>query len=167
MVTSRSAAAAEMLPSYHPSRSAALAAGRAWAQSTGPTAAGPQLDWWAQSTAPRRRAAATTEGGDADEGEDEDRPRVREADDEDDAPSLTTSHATSGREATFPSYHPTTGPSSEATPSAMQRLLQPLLPPLQPPPSRSPGPRVAAAAEADSAQRRPSLRNVREGHPFA
>lgn len=159
-----------MLPSYHPSRSAALAAGRAWAHSTGPTAAGPQLDWWAQSTAPRRRAAATTEatteGGDADEGEDEDRLPVREADDEDDAPSLTTSHATSGREATFPSYHPT-GPSSEATPSAMQRLLQPLLSPLQPPPSRSPGPRVAAAAEADSAQRRPSLRNVREGHPFA
>ena len=122
-----------------PSRSAAVAA-----------AAGPQ-NWWAQSTAPRRRATAYQEVRIRHqvvvEGRGEDGQRIDEADgDEDDeayvAPPSTSS--TSGQAATLPSYHPTTTPSSsEATPSlpsAMQRLLQPLLSPLQPLLSRSPGP---------------------------
>ena len=121
------------------SRSAAVAA-----------AAGPQ-NWWAQSTAPRRRAAAYQEVRIRHqvvvEGRGEDGQRIDEADgDEDDeayvAPPSTSS--TSGQAATLASYHPSTTPSSsEATPSlpsAMQRLLQPLLSPLQPLLPRSPGP---------------------------
>jgi len=112
-----------------PSRRAAVAA----------AAAGPQ-NWWAQPTAPRRRPATYHEFGPrltrqqiVVEGGDEDGPRFREAegedeDDEDDE-AYVAPPSTPGQEATPPSHHPTTGPSSEATPSAsaMQRLLQPLL----------------------------------------
>ena len=122
-------------------------------------AAGPQ-NWWAQSTSPRRRAAAYQQVrirhaivAEDEEGSDEDglRPHPnpnpdpdpdsnhREADEEDVeeayvAPRSPASGQEPSVDVTLPSRQPTTASSAErdATPSAMQRLLQPLLSPLQP-----------------------------------
>ena len=114
-------------------------------------AAGPQ-NWWAQSTSPRRRAAAYEQVrirhaivAEDEEGSDEDGlrphpnpnpnpdPAHREADEEDVeeayvAPRSPASGQEASVDATSPSRQPTTAPSPErdATPSAMQRLLQPL-----------------------------------------
>ena len=121
-------------------------------------AAGPQ-NWWAQSTSPRRRAAAYEQVrirhaivAEDEEGSDEDGlrphpdpnpdpdPNHREAAEEEDvgeayvAPASRASGQEPSVDATLPSRQPTTASSAErdATPSAMQRLLQPLLSPLQP-----------------------------------